>query len=430
MQTFFSAIAAQGSLLIRGEHFYFLTPQKKESKVVFSGNIECGLIPAGTLQELLVLDEEINKREYEAYKKKFIEEQGVVQYDDAGMRNDALNRRNLFSFIIQELMPLMSGHKEEITHLLATEITKEKLDDKTVDEKELAKAVQEKKALLLAREAMYERGFDGVKDQQEHIRSLLLRESDVMTLDGKIYRLFPDDTGEISIQDKGTTTYRWKYHSTVSAVEELLLNFVTWKLRLQAVEEYSAYLEEIERTRLLAHNDINKIMQLQEFSDGDVGFLQRDRHVYLYLKIPPFAMFDPRPKNKDICYEFPTCHAGINIWYNQGIKISEPVLFEAMSHPFLRNSQEKFQTLCGGRVLERNGSHVEWVAKALDDAKNLVMNGLTPKSIINHGGNREDGGGYYGVSLDTILEKRKISVAQAKEKGLLLTNKWEWKQDE
>ena len=107
--------------------------------------------------------------------------------------------------------------------------------------------------------------------------------------------------------------------------------------------------------------------------------------------------------------------------------LRKPILFEPVWHPFVSASDKAFQEICGGEIPSRGDySQVEWVAKALDDAKNLIMNGLSPQSIKDHGGDREDGGRYFGDNLDDKLEPRKIKIKEARKKGLLITNKWKW----
>ncbi|RMF56039.1 hypothetical protein D6745_00435 [Candidatus Woesearchaeota archaeon] len=435
IKTFFSDLAERGPLLIVGEEAYLVNSRPSPSNgnnLITFGNANLELVPAGTLSDLVRFYKHHMADQIYAEKKEFIEERVDQGFMTAEEREREIGDRKLFSFIVNELMPYLSGHKEDISELLGEEIERQQITEKDeVDEEELLENLERVKRELRGEQERYAKAeFQGdTTDEVSYLRSLL--QGDVLALSGIVYKLEKSRNPQIIISVKGSLDqYDLREIGRVEDIDEEYARFLSWRSRLEAIDEFTDYIKAVQRIRLEATKDLDKIMQLREFNDGDVGFLRHEGDVYVYQIIPPFAMLDPRPTKKGVAYEFPRLRVGMRIQYEDGrIYLDEPVLFEAEWHPFTEMENAEFQHLCGGHVPPRNGSEVEWVAKALDDAKNLVMNGLTPGSIREHGGDKKYGGRYFGISLDEKLAPRKISEKEARRKGLLITNRWDWRDD-
>ncbi len=436
LKTFFSDLASRGPLFITGEYAYLISPNPGTNYVGFNDSqVKLGLVPAGSLSSLVRTYKNISKDEIYDLKKRFIEQKADYGFQTAEDRGRDIDNRKLFSFIIKDLMPYLSGHKEDISELLGEEVKKQaKEDEKEIDEKELLATIdQAKKELCNEQEQYGMKQFKGnTQDEASYLR-YILGENPILTLNKIVYRL--DDItkkeSQVAISIDGKISYaRLSPIAEIYEIEKKYSKFIEWKARGEAVDEFSDYIRQVQMTKLEIIKDFEKIMQLKEFNDGDVGFLRKDGSVYVYQIIPPFAMLDPRPVKKDVSYEFPGLRVGMRIQYENGrIYLTSPKLFEAEWHPFVKNKDESFQSLCGGNIPSRLESDVEWVAKALDDAKNLIMHGLTPGSIRRHDGDSKYGGRYFGTELDDKLDPRKINIKKAKKKGLLITNRWDWNND-
>ena len=436
LKTFFSDIASRGPFLITGEEAYLVSPNPGTNYVGFNDSqVKLGLVPAGSLSNLVRTYKSIFKDDIYVLKKKFIEKKADYGFQTAEERKKDIGNRKLFSFIIKDLMPYLSGHKEDISELLGEEVRRQaKKDKKDVDEKELLATTEKVNKDLYDELEKYgiKQFEDHTQDEASYLRQIL-GESPILTLNKTVYKLdkAAKQKSQIASSIDGEISYaKLVPIAEISEIEKQYSKFIEWKARGKAVDEFSDYIRQVQMTRLETIKDFEKVRRLKDFNDGDIGFLKRDDSVYIYQIIPPFAMLDPRPVKKDVSYEFPKLRVGMEIEYDDNkIHLYDPQLFEAEWHPFVREKHEVFQTLCGGQIPSRNGSEVEWVAKALDDAKNLIMHGLTPKSIRNHDGDRESGGKYFGTELDDKLGPRKISINKARKKGLLITNRWDWDND-
>ncbi len=435
LNTFFLDLTSKGPLLIKGEELYFISLRNsKEDYILFNDSqVKLGIVPSSNLADLIRFYKHLKQKEIFSIKRNFIENKTTYGFQDAENRGKEIGDRKLFSFIIKELMPYLSGHKEDLSALLGEEVAKQDAKDiKEVDEKELLENLEVAKRNLRQEIEQYgKKQFNGdIRDEMSYFYSLM-KGQDVLTLDDIIYQLVKSKKGESQLEiilDQKDEHFNLKPFTMISQIEKDYSKFLEWKAQLEAIDEFSDYIKEIQKTRLSIVKDFDKIIKLKEFNDGDIGFLRKDNAVYVYQIIPQFAMLDPRPEKKDICYEFPKCRVGMHIFYEEGrIYLDEPILFESIWHPFVSRENQEFQHLCGGHVPDRGKySEVEWVAKSLDDAKNLVIGGLTPNSILNHGGSGNSGGNYFGVPLENKLNPRKITVEEAKKRGLLISNKWNW----
>ncbi|MBI5148985.1 hypothetical protein HZA33_04870 [Candidatus Pacearchaeota archaeon] len=414
-------MTARGPLVIMDREVYFSSG--------YNSDADLALIHAGNLDDLLKFDFHLKRNRIYSLKKEFIEGKAQYGFGTEEDRKKEIGNRKLFSFIVKELMPYLSGHKENIEELLGKEVEKEDIQAAPqIDEQELRKNIENTKRSLKEEQEKYGLKFGG-KDGINYFLSLI---RDVLVLGGNAYLLSrtEKENSDLSLNINSENCYfKLTLSSTVKRIEEYFSEFIEWTIRSEAIDEFSDFIEEMEKTRLAVMKDFEKIIQLKEFNDGDVGFLRRNS-VYVYQILQPFAMLDPRPVKKGICYEFPKCRVGMAISYNADnnrIYLEEPVLFEPIWHPFVEHKEKEFQHLCGGKVLNRGKeSEVEWVAKNLDDAKNVVMHGLTPDSIKRHRGDRENGGQFWYVPLDEKLKSREMKIEDAKAKGLIITNNWNW----
>lgn len=424
-KTFFLDLAARGPLAIIGREAYFFSNKN-------NSHSDLCLAGAGNLDDILKFDLLIKKNDIYELKRTFIEEKASYGFRDQGDREKELSERKLFSFIVKDLMPYLSGHKEDIELLLGEQAEKSIDKEEEINEQELKNNINKTKKMLVEEQQKYGLKF-GEKSAVDYL--LEITGGDILVLgEGevngrKVYNLARDNKGEfsISINNSGSVRFKLREARNAQEIEQKLFEFVKWSLNSEAINEFADYIEEIEKTKISTNKDLEKIMKLKEFKDGDIGFLVKNDRNYIYQILKPFAMMDPRPTKKGVCYEFPELRVGMRIAHNTRIELNEPVLFEPVWHPFVEYKNTEFQHLCGGRILSReNKSEIEWVAKNLDDAKNLVMHGLTPESIKRHNGDKDSGGQYFGHSLDEKIKDRAISIKKAREKGLVLTNNWKW----
>ncbi len=431
MKTFFAELAERGPLLIIGQNAYTLGQDNGPDYLAFSKKNKMELIPLGTTKDIIRFYESINTKNIYNEKRKFIEGRLNQGFGTSEDRQQSLNDEKLISFIVKDLFPYMNGRRESVDALLDEAVRKEeKKEEKKVDDKELLKTIKNVKKQLYEEQANKGQAYaEGTTTQQFFSQKIV--KSGILTIDDMIYSLESSDPGAADIKirtGRDKKYFKITQGYCVNRAERELASFMEWKHSVESIEEFSDYIIELQRIKLEAQFDVEKAMKLAQFESDDVGFMKKDGQVYIYHKTRPFAMLDPRPTNKDYCYEFPDLKVAMKIYISDGqLYLEEPHLVDSVWHPFVEYDDTPFQHLCGGHVPRRNGNDVEWVAKALDDAKNLVMNGLTSHSIRDHGGGETNGGNYFGTPLDKKLSPRKITIAEARKKGLQLTNKWEWR---
>ncbi|MEK6878131.1 MAG: hypothetical protein AABY22_00905 [Nanoarchaeota archaeon] len=424
MQTFFSELATKGPLFIDGTMFYFVAPYDKEQNYLKFSNSSgrLGLTSIGDFSEIFRFYKHLKRDDIYKLKREFVHDHAGGILLDKETRDQIVGQRKIISFIVEELMPYLNGHKEDVKELFGEEVETLK-DGKNVGDADVIAGLERLKTNL--------------KNERRDVLDLNLSlrrnlPNRLLTLGEKVYNLTIAQKKwdiELFLDNKTAGYHNIAPLGNVKEIDNRFFKVINSVFELEAIDEFGDYLKEIYKERLNARKNLDDILKYGEYSEGDVGFLKLNGSILVYQIIPPFAMLDPRPTNDGICYEFPKCRVGCGI-YLEGDKISlnEPVLFESFWHPFVRDEKLEFQHLCGGRVTSRQNfkSGVEWVAKVLDDAKNLVMHGLTPKSIKDHGGDKKHGGAYFGTRLDEKIGSRKITLKEALNKGLLITNKWGW----
>lgn len=439
LQTFFYELVARGPLLVIEDNIYYLNSVPSNSYLGFgSSNVKLGLVPGGSLEDAVRMYKEIRKDELYAIKKEFIQANVKIeqQFKTEEERAREIGDRKLFTFIIKELLPHLSGHKEDLADLLGEEVRKQVKKDVKIDETELLRTMELVKRDLRKEQEKQGKRYLGKDEAAYFLESI--NNNSILVFEDAIYKLEPSkkllETG-ITLSLNGTSgNYTLTPFEEFGDIERENLEFLKWKARGDSIDEFSEYIREVQKTRLAAYANFDNIVKLNDFNDGDIGFLRREvkgeNYVYVYQIIPPFAMLDPRPTLKGVCYEFPQCRIAMRISMDHDeINLDEPVLVEPIWHPFIQAMDKPFEHICGGQVLKKNKkeyNELEWVAKNLDDAKNLIMHGLSPSSIKHHNGNETYGGNYWGVSLDEKLASRKITLENAKRKGLFIANKWEW----
>ena len=435
METFFSEFAKRGPVLLEDNFFYFLSSQQQTPRMLqFSGSAtQFGLIPGGTLEDIASFYRNTERDRFYEIKKRFVEEKAGKPFLDEKGRTAVTNQGRTLSFILKELMPFMSGHKETAYDLL-DEVAPENIraEAPQVDEVELQKTIELVKGTI--NQEIVAEGREKFNMRDPRLASILnrqLKSKRTLLLRGDAYRLESTNKkkAQLFLQSyQRNQSFNLRRIGQVRAFDETLAEFFIWEAKVQSINELSDYMAEMQRSYVSARKDHEQIMKMKEFRDGDIGFLWREEGLYVFHRIPPFAMLDPRPTKQGICYSFPECRVALKIVHENGnIHLGEPHLVEGFWHPFVHYDKTPFQHLCGGKVPSREGlDTIEWAAKALDDAKNLVMHGLTPKSIRDHNGNQENGGSYFGTPLDKKLEPYKIPFDEAEKRNLLITNKWDW----
>lgn len=433
MRTFFSDLASRGPFLIDGSRVYFLSQTPNKDRLYFPRTgIEFGLVHGGDLEELLRFDLDLKSGEVYGIKKGYIEQNVEYPLLNEKERNKVRDKKRIISFIANELMPYMSGHKED-TSTVFGEKTEEKEEKKQkIDEKELKKRIDRTRRDLQI--VLEDDGkFRTPRKNRTDYLLVELPENRSLVLDNVVYSLPSSysQTSQVAIKLDGELAYsKIKPFKPVEKIESKFLEYLSWHLKSDAIGEFTDYIESVHRISLESGQDIEKIINLKEYSEGDIGFLQKEENIYVYQIIPSFAMIDPRPGEEGTCAVFPRCRVGMAISYNgDTLNLGYPTLFEAVWHPFTQYKNNPFQRLCVGKgdgVPGGKYSNVEWVARKLDAAKNLVTSGLTPGSINRHSKNGY-GDRHWSGSLDKIFQGRKIKIDEARKRGLLITNNWEWK---
>ena len=423
-RSFLAGLASKGPLLLAQDVYLIGTAVYDEPIQI--GPATFGLVRAGSLEALATLHDRIYAKEVFELKQEFIKARTSHSHQTAKQRTAELGLRTLVAFVINELMPHMSGD-DGVGELLGERPSTETPPNVNV--------AQLKDGL---RQEHFEKGQAeyGVQDEEACLARFVERPALIM--DKVVYELTKHPTGDIIMRRE---RYAVSSSKPFDDVEAKLRRFCMWKVELAAIDELVDFLSSQQKTQLARSLDIDVIMHQHEYNNGHVGFINKTKNdpdilrslgldygrgFFVYHIIPPFAMLDPRPHKQGICYEFPQLRVAVALWVaGSSFEMTEPVLVDPVPHPFAPYGHG-FEPLCGGQVpfLGHYKTRAEWVAKALSDGKNLVTSGFTPESIMQH--STSDGLHYGMHPADVILQPRQITVQEALNRGLELTNKWDW----
>src|SRR3989338_7171132 len=236
MKTFIAELAGRAPLLIDGSSLYAVGTCQNSGKYFsfYSSSLKHELVPLGSIDSLVRTDELINAKEIYEFKRAFIEERTNAGFANNNDREKMLADRKVISFIVKELMPFMSGHKESVEELLGenTPIQTVERTHEFSEEELLAelRLMQEGLKREIAEE------FQGINPEPiEYLLKNILSPSPILMLDRFVYSLTPS-LGEATLKIRVTGEEKLWDTKAVTTVENLekkylafLDNFHRWK---------------------------------------------------------------------------------------------------------------------------------------------------------------------------------------------------------
>jgi hypothetical protein len=169
--------------------------------------------------------------------------------------------------------------------------------------------------------------------------------------------------------------------------------------------------------------DIETFANQTEFEYESFGWKRKHDSFYIYWKMPKFAMRNPI--RTDVYHPFPETKIGLRIDFSNNTPYPQHAcIIDKMIHPFLRNWESDYEKICILSGFDTAKREPHDILNSLSTAVNAFTNGLTIKSIKDHGSENETAT-YFGRPLMSVWEKvGELTREQALEQQFLITNEW------
>ncbi|MBI4143669.1 hypothetical protein HY486_00280, partial [Candidatus Woesearchaeota archaeon] len=278
MKTWLVTLAEKGTFFVIDNRIYLTGAQAANDKYLQLGEERIELVPAGTVEEIIVFHDSIQKAEIYEQQKAFIQEKTKLTLETADVRKQDMLQRKTLQFIIKELMPHMSGHKEDLTEMLGEAARKQTMPT-TVNAQELDEAIRQTKERLYKEQTDYARRHDIDDNEANYLRKQL--SGGILVHRKGAYMLTQSKRDGIIICTHKPRRYLLE-QTGIDNIEEQYVKYRQWRIKTQAIEALTEHIAEKQKIALATLKDFEKILQLKEFNEGDVGFLQEKEGIYVY----------------------------------------------------------------------------------------------------------------------------------------------------
>ncbi len=354
----------------------------------------------------------------------------------------------LQEFVLLEVLPLMIDTAYDLGELLHVDLEVKKsgreviedvlqLNSKEGEDVEEINVFQEKERLRQKvleritqeiREEPYIRAEGIIKEQGEKTLWDRLVQGSICVMGGEIFGLRDIDEeekeGEIRISIENIM-YGLEYNCSASDLgekyDQLLLN----TLKQSALAQWNV--ETDERVMIPANEKkrrgaLERLADTKNFEYGNLGYIREGELFYVYWEMPKFAMQNPLEPQR--YHPFPATRVSVRVNASDGRVYHEGAyVVDEMAHPFLRDWKNRYEHICilSGGNFENTA---QGIVRHISSAINAFTNGLTLKSLDEHG-SRDENAMYFGRSLkETYTTVGTLTREQAVEAGYRITNEW------
>ena len=463
-KTFFRGLAERGPFVILDRRLYQMTDTPTEGMSFNMGAARMGLVPAATLDQLERYYINANSAQVEEVGREYIHKRLDKEMKTEAEFKKHLNGNKALQFVVYEVFPHFMDKEDDLETMLKggaveeheeTDAAARILEEISTEDVPVREFAEVKRCIMDELEKEYGAQVPAAakkkkqaKQESDDLDALLtdhyqkigvlqpgkkegaevrqgnglveiLETADVLVIGGEVYRLVSKDGNSDMVIIAGEKVLVPEYFTSVEKVEQAYQNTIEKKAKLDAIDRYEDQVRQIEdlRSKSAALEGLSKKKQ---FEMGEVGFVNYGRYVQVYIKVPKFAM--KNPELKDEYYAFAECRIGVSVQHYDGnVHLGKPFIFGDYWHPFNWGSNG----ICNAMDWETQRSRYDKatrVAKTLSDAKNVVMNGFSKRSLKKHGGLSIDTADYQKSGMWNELQARKLTKKQAEERGYQLTN--------
>jgi len=162
----------------------------------------------------------------------------------------------------------------------------------------------------------------------------------------------------------------------------------------------------------------NNLGEMQQYNEGDFGFIVREGTYYVFLEVPTFAIHS---KCDGKYYLFNQARIGIPVYANYGnLEYGDVVSINDNNHPFLHLYHEEFAPICVGyNHLPTSGKDMgEVIAQRLRKVSDILMFGYNGPAYASCYQLREHchgcGGSHYAdhIASKKSLEEKGIPIIE------------------
>ncbi|MFH1637992.1 MAG: hypothetical protein ABIB71_06210 [Candidatus Woesearchaeota archaeon] len=445
----FFKMAEEAPLVIFGGQLYQVAEGPESDNYIEVEGMKYSLIPAMHLDDLEGLYEEVEAEGVFKFKKAYVQGKINEAIKSHKEMTDIISKNKVIGFIVKEVFPFYLGDEDSIDDTIEGKGKGENLKVTIEDilKKGMGKGTrqEEKKVKRKSPRPALEEDED-LEADEENIQDI---DDFLSSTAPKAYRKRFEETSESRLSYKtpnkqlgkllkgnfacfGKTMFKLSQRNVKESEILLSLEGIKYSLEmhvpLQELEaEYmdriskslqkQAIRESDEQNKVIADLEeeskaLDDILNREEFSLGDVGFIKRNDNYYVYLKIPECAM---KHESRNEFYSFKPCRVALKVRMSgKDFQYDGPYVIEAVRNPFV-GSHSSWQGVCTGnydRHKLRNLSTGAKIAHILSDTKSGLMGMAYDKRVDEHHGHHPLGSGYFPT----------ISVAEIKKKNLPVLN--------
>lgn len=390
LETFFSRLAQQDGFVIANSQVYVLRYQDGRHVAVQGPAIS-------TLERA---DRAIFRKEIALHQNDFVREAFAV--DSNGSSVERL--RFPFEFAIKQVLPLVVGHGSR--NEADCEKTSACIEE--IINKESSEGADSTARVVALR--------DDLLGKLPLARDVFCQEHPLLVWSRNVYKLVPNPDGFV-----GFNGFVWsaKFQDTVANFESRSQQEVFSELKREAllgcdVKDIAAKLQNSSNSAL------DNLIKKKEVCVNNAGVVVHEGFVYVYVRLPKFAMRNPlKPENY---HPFASVRVAVKLIPNEGSfsHYAGHFCIDRLMHPFANNPNSYFVGVCGEGIPIDNSA--QSVARHLFHIGNLVMNGLTRKSLENHGAWQDGIGSYYQKPAVVFAASKPLTKEQAVKEGYVIAN--------
>lgn len=406
--TFLFEIGKKSPFLIDNGRFHQISDVEtgtKNEKSFKIDNVIMYAVPSLKLEEMEEIYFEKNNKEIHKFQEEYIH--SIINDAELYYEEDIkkfLKNNEIVEFIINKIFPYFIDNEDDIKKILNKEDNKEKekyldnivkKEDKFFQEIVNQKLKEKKQNFVDIKYQLIDEinKEEAIKEKKKEDKMMSNEELEIKSLLAKAdpekyierIRFLPDDVlkkkiicflGEVYIQENDKT----KHYGILQELENTYTKNLEKKIKLQSIEKYEKQLQVMSETKAKSEA-IKDILNKEEFSIGDIGFLKKDEGYYVYLKVPEYALKYP---SEETYYKFSPCRVAARICKGEkGFYSDDAKVIENYSHPFL-SSNCSWQKICLGGYSKHGKDDAEKIADHLSTAKKVIMRGYVDEASPHH----------------------------------------------
>jgi hypothetical protein len=389
LETFFARLSLYDGFVIADSHVHVLRYQ--DGRYV--------AVQGPAISSLERADRAVFRREIARYQSDFLRE--VFAVDSNGSSVERL--RFPFEFAIKQVLPLVVGHGSR--NEADCEKTSACIEE--IINKESSGGADSTARVVALR--------DDLLGKLPPTRDIFCQEPPLLVWRRNVYILERDPNGFVALNG-----FVWsnKFQDYVANLESRYEMLVCVELKREAL--LACNVNDIAVKFKNSGSGLDNLIKKGEVCVNNAGVVVHGGSVYVYVRLPKFAMKNPlKPENY---HPFGSVRVAVGLIPGEGSfsHYAGHFCIDRLVHPFANNPNSDFVGVCGEGIPVDNSA--QSVARHLFHIGNLLMNGLTRKSLEKHGAWQDGIGSYYQKPAVVFAATKPLTKAQAVKEGYVIAN--------